>query len=241
MDNEVLNNQPFSTDNLGQDESSGTLVVVLRFLRRFMVLLIVTTLLGLGLGFGYAKTRDQTVYTQTKAVMFIAKIDNKAMATNIALTNKYIKSIPDMIVTPIFISKANEVYRLKGGSGYIYGGSINIKEDGGMVLSVSYSDGDPVAAEKKLDVFIEAVQLMFESGDYLTADEIKIEAIDNIPSLSSSNGFARLIFAGVLGGFVAGILIALLFYLLDNTVSNRPELERLTGATVVAYIDDINQ
>ena len=127
-DNEVLNNQPFSTENLGQDETSGSLVVVLRFLRRFLVLITITTLIGFGLGFGYAKTRDQTVYTQTKAVMFIAKIDNKAMATNIALTNKYIKSIPEMIVTPIFISKARDTYRAKYGynGGTIYGGSISI-------------------------------------------------------------------------------------------------------------------
>lgn len=241
MDNEVLQDQPFSTENLGQDETSGTLVVVLRFLRRFLILITITTLLGFGLGFGYAKTRDKTVYTQTKAVMFIAKIDNAKMATNIALTNKYIKSIPEMIVTPVFTSKATEMYKAKYGSGSISGGAINIEEDGGMVLSVSYSDGDPVSAERKLDVFIEAVQSLFESGDYLTADEISLEAIDNIPTTSSSNGFTRIIFAGVLGGFVAGILIALLFYLLDNTVNNRPELERLTGATVVAYIDDINQ
>ena len=247
MDNEHIA-QNSMNDILDQEESGGSFMTVLRFLRRFIVLITIMTIIGTGLGLVYAYKKDETVYTQTKAVIFIASIDNPVnktatMATNISLTKKYLSTVQEMVVQPIFTSKARDIYHNKYNSWtYFSSGNIKIKETNGMILSVSCTDGDATVAAQKLDVFIEAVQEVFASGDAkITADAVNIEAIDNVPTTTSSNGFTRFVLVGVLGGLVGGVLIALLFYLLDNTVASRSDLERLTGATVVAYIDDIAQ
>lgn len=238
MENEVLLNQaPVTFEE--KEDNSGSFTVVIQFLRRFIILIVACTLIGAGIGLALATVKDKTVYTQTKSVMFIAKIDNKTMATNISLTNKYLPTIREMIVTPIFISKANEVYKndYKSRSGSIGAGGVGIADGGGMILSISYSDYDPAVASDKLSAFIKAVGE--ELKGRLTADEVDVVSIDNVPSTSSSNGFAKFVLLGVLGGLVIGIAVAFLFYLFDNTVSSKAELERLTGATVVAYIDDV--
>ena len=239
MENEVLTNQSYENKIESQEDTATSFVIILQFLRRFIVLIVLATLFGLGVGIGYSYKNNYTEWTQTKSVMFIAKIEEKSMATKISLTNKLMSSIPDIVVTPVFISKANEKYK---GSGLISASSISIKQSDGMIFSISYLDYDESTAEKKLDAFIAAIQDVFESDEIrLTADEVKFEAIDNTPSTTSSNSSSRYILIGLLGGIVGGVLLALVLYLLDNTVNSKTELERLTGATVVAYIDDIAQ
>ena len=244
MENEILTNQSYNKVEL-QEDAASSFIVILQFLRRFIVLIVLATLFGLGVGVGYAYKNNQTIYTQTKSVLFIAKIDNLSMASNFALTNKYMSSVPDTVLTPVFISKANEIYRSKYGNDgqYIYAGAIGFEQSDGMIFSVSYTDGGEAVAERKLDAFIEAVQVVFEEGKAtaFTADEVSFEPIDNTPATISSNSSSRYILIGLLGGVVGGVLIALIIYLLDNTVNSKTELERLTGATVVAYIDDIAQ
>ena len=243
MGNEILTNQSINKIEL-QEDTATSFVVILQFLRRFIVLIVLVTFFGLGAGVGYSYKNNYTEYTQTKSVMFIAKIEDKSMATNISLTNKLMSSIPEMVVTPVFISKANDIYHSKNGDWgeYVSAGSISIKQSDGMIFSVSYLDYDETRAVKKLDAFIAAIQEVFESPAVsLPADEIKLEAIDNTPHTTSSNSSSRYILIGLLGGIVGGVLIALILYLLDNTVNSKTELERLTGATVVAYIDDVAQ
>lgn len=244
MENEILTNQSNNNKVELQEDAASSFIVILQFLRRFIVLIVLATLFGLGAGLGYSYKNNYTEWTQTKSVIFIAKIDNMSMATNISLTNKYMSSVPGMVLTPLFISKANDIYRSKYGNDgqYIYAYSIGFEQSDGMIFSVSYTDGDEIIAERKLDAFIEAVQVLFETGEVnITADEVSFEPIDNTPSTTSSNSSSRYILIGLLGGIVGGVLLALLLYLLDNTVNSKTELERLTGATVVAYIDDIAQ
>ena len=149
-------------------------------------------------------------------------------------------SIKDTLATPIFVSKANDVYKNEyaSHSGYVSAGNIGITDGGGMILSISYSDYDEIVARDKLDAYIKAIKEEINNVG-LPGDAKKVEAIDNVPTTYSSNGFAKFVLLGLLGGLVLGFAMAFLFYILDNTVSSKSELERLTGATVVAFIDDV--
>lgn len=240
----VTTDNAVGIENNADEISSFT--VFLGFLRRFVWLILLATVIGTGIGLGMAFVKDKKVYTQTKSVIFIAKIDNKAMATNISLTNKYIKSVQEIILTPLFITKANDIYKddFSGTVQYneyggIGAGAISVQEGGGMILTISYSDYSEKAAADKLDVFIAASREELQGK--LTADDIEFVSIDNLPKTTSSSEFSKFILLGALIGAVVGLFLGFIIYLFDNTVSSRSDLERLTGATVVAYLDDVNQ
>ena len=107
MDNEILTTQSPITTFEEKGEDVGSFAAFLSFLRRFIVLIVICTVLGTALGLGVAFVKDKKVYTQSKSVVIIASIDGKAMTTNISLTKKWMNSIPTLIKTPIFIDKAN--------------------------------------------------------------------------------------------------------------------------------------
>ncbi|MBQ6727788.1 MAG: hypothetical protein IJQ87_02505 [Clostridia bacterium] len=233
-----INNPAINTE---EKEENGSFTAVLRFLRRFIVLIVVLTVLGTAAGFGMGFMKSKTVYTQSKSVIFIARIEGKTMATNIQLTNKYVSTVKDEVKMPIFIQRANSIYESDYGGTYggISAGAISIKTGDGLVFTFSYSDLNPDDAADKLDAFIEAAKI--EIQGLLTADNAEFVPIQREPTTSSSNGFIKYVLLGVLGGLVASLSIAFLIYILDNTVSSKSDLEKLTGATVVAYIDDVVQ
>lgn len=239
MDNETLKKQSPITTFEEKVEDVGAFAAFISFLRRFIVLIVICTVLGTALGLGVAFVKDKKVYKQSKSVVVIASIDGKAMTTNISLTKKWMSSIPTIIKTPIFIDKANAEY---GGSGSdkISSLSIGVSANDNMIFTISYSDYDKDVAEKKLNAYIKAVEQEITNG-YITADNVAFTDIDNVPKTSESNGFVKYVLLGIIGGLVVGAAIAFLIYLFDSTVSSKSELERLTGVTVVAYIDDVAQ
>ena len=231
-----------------EKEEKGSFTVLLRFLRRFIVLIIAFTILGTIGGYFLARRQDQTVYTQTKSVVVVASIDDATKLTNISLTDRLKLSIAEAIKTaPTISNRASSIYYAnceeqgKTAKGGVYRGSVNVEVEEGMILSISYSAASSEEAADKLDAFIEAVQE--KSSELFTsyANEVNLYPLDNAPKTTSSNGFIKLVLLGVLGGLVAGLAIAFIIYILDNTISSKSDLERLTGSTVVAYIDDIAQ
>ena len=240
MENEMMLNQ-YPAIDMQENGSNGSFTLVLGFIRRFFLLILIFTLLGVGAGTGFAFKKDKTIYTQTKSVILLAKIDGSAQTTNLTLTKKYISTVKGIITTPKFINAANEIYE------GVSAGAITVEEGGGMILKISYSDTNAAEATKKLDAFIEAAHDVILNGGLsdnsglITADEVDFKPIDNVPVKTSSNGFVKYVLLGLIGGFAIGIALALLIYLLDNAVRSREDVERLTGSTVIAYLDDVGR
>ena len=155
MEDKTLNTVSV-TENLQNEKESNGLFVVLSVLKRFWVLILIFTIIGAGIGIGLALANDKTVYTQTKKVVCIAKIENKTMLTNISLTNRYIPTIKDQITTSLFIDKANEIY----GKDYdpISASAIGVTAGTNLILRISYSDVDPNVAEAKLNQQVELIK-----------------------------------------------------------------------------------
>lgn len=68
-----------------------------------------------------------------------------------------------------------------------------------------------------------------------------IELADKVGDVSFSSDMSPrniIIIAAVLG-FVVSLVAVYLLYLADNTVKSREQLEKLTGANVIAYLDDV--
>lgn len=246
MGNEVMTHH-YPAIEIQETQNMGSFSLFFGFIRRFFWLILIFTLLGLGIGTGLAYKKDQTVYTQTKSVILLARIEGSTQTTNLSLTKKYMPTVQGVITKQTFINVANEIYKGKGGSGYIYAGSIGVQAGNGMILNISYTDADPNVAAAKLDAFLVAAKDVIQNGGLsegealITADGVDFKPIDNVPITTSSNGFIKFILLGVLGGLVIGVALAFIIYLLDNAVRNREDLERLTGSTVIAYIDDVDK
>lgn len=239
MDNENLKQQSDAVTFEEKGEEPGSFVTFLQFLRRFIVFIVICTVLGTAVGLGLAFVKDKKVYTKTKSLVVIATINDLSAINNVTLTETWWGTIPNTIKSPKFISKANEVYKSKGGIGKI--SSVGVKAGNGLILTVSCSDYDEQVAAAKLEAFIEAASEEIQSKEehYITADYVEFKEIDNVPTTTVSSGFARYVLLGLIGGLVVGFVIAFLIYLFDSTVSSKSELERLTGAAVIAYIDDV--
>lgn len=240
MENEVMMSHYPAVD-IQDNESNGSFALFFGFIRRFFLLILLFTLLGLGAGTFMAYKKDQTVYTQTQSVILLARIEGITQSSNLSLTKKYIPTVKGIITTPKFINAANAKYRSAGGSGYIYAGAIGVQTGNGLILNISYTDDNPDIAAAKLKAFIEAAKDVIQSEDLITADGVDFKSIDNVPITTSSNEFVKFILLGVLGGIVIGFALAFIIYLLDNTVRSKDDLERLTGSTVIAYLDDVDK
>lgn len=242
MDNEKLIQQSPAVTFEEKGEDIGSFVAFMRFLRRFVVFIVILTVLGAAVGLGVALVKDKKVYTKTKSLVVIAKIDTATLSQNLTVTKRWWATIQNTIVQPMFIDKATEVYRNEyGGTDKISKRALNVKAGDGLILTVSYSDYDEKVAEDKLDAFIRAASEEIQSDEvhYVTADSVEFKPIDNVPKTSVSSGFVKYVLLGIVGGLILGLAIAFLIYLFDSTVSSKSELERLTGAAVVAYIDDV--
>ena len=237
MNNEVLQQPSVNFDE--KDVEISSLRLLLYFIRRFILLIVICTVIGTVLGVGYALVKDKKVYTQTKSLVVIARIDNASLSTNIALTKKWWATLPKTITSPVFISRAQDIYGDKNDK--ISAGSLKVNNNAGMILTISYSDYDADVAAKKLDAYIAAAseEIQAEGKNYVTADSVEFKSIDSVPRTTESTEFLRYVLIGFLGGAVVGLIIAFLSYILDSTVTSKSELERLTGVMVVAYIDDV--
>ncbi len=243
MDNEILNRQTSAVTFEEKNAEQSSFTVFLQFLRRFWILLVVATVIGTAAGLGLAFARDKKVYTQTKSLVVLLTINSATLSQNLTVTTAYLDTLSNTIQSPTFINKANIVYSADfgGASNGISASSVKVKASSGMIFTISYSDYDAKTAADKLEAFIKAVREEIQSADkhYVTADSVEFRAIDRVPVTTTSSGFAKYVLLGAVVGVVLGLAIAFLIYLFDNTVSSKSELERLTGAMVVAYIDDV--
>ena len=235
-------------------------------LKRFWVLILLMTLVGLGLGFGYAELKVKPVYTASKSVMFIVnatKIDSSSATSgngssnNATLAKRYLPDAAVYITSDLFVKKDNEFYSAAAKENpEIYGtdpgsisrGAISVSySDNSLIFSISYSDSTENAAKLKLDKVIEGSNFMIvNSGEedseikgLIMGEDMELKPTQTYATVSVRNGNSRMIVIGAILGLVVGLAIVLLIYLLDNTVKDMRELERLTGSNVIAYLENV--
>lgn len=236
-----VSNAVYVDNKTENEENRFDLFSVLVFLRRFWILIVLFTILGVVVGVGLGYWRNQTYYTQTKSVICIAKINDKNMLTNISLTNRLIPTIQDQVTTQLFIDEANRLYETTGREGTISANSIKFSVGKTLIFQVSYTDTDKETATIKLDTYLEALKEVYKNyGTQLTTgDEVNFKIIDNVPQTATRNRFITYVLIGVAGGVLLGIGIAFLIFIFDNRIRSKDELERITGASVVAFIDRV--
>ncbi len=250
------------TENAVVTEKSGVdFITVLNVLRRFWILLVVTTVLGLAAGAVYAKVKDKPVYTATKSVVFVINVTEIDVPTgtagssgtdNAALAKKYLPDIAVYLTSDLFVKRADAAYKGTYGenAGDISAKKVSVSySTNSLIFSISYSDAEGNLAKNKLDAVItssnETIQGADEEGSaiqgLIMGEDVELKSAQNYATVSVSTKTARIIVIATVLGLFIGAVIAAIIYLTDNTVKNRYELENLTGSSVIAYIEDVKQ
>ena len=64
---------------------------------------------------------------------------------------------------------------------------------------------------------------------------VSVDGVNVAPDMSSTN----IIIISTVLGFMVSLIVVYLKYLADNTVKGKDQLEKLTGANVIAYLEDV--
>ncbi len=107
------------------------------------------------------------------------------------------------------------------------------------IYTISVSDAEPAEAVKKVRILALAgsrVARDFFVG-YTTHLNELIKDSDGV-SVSSDVSLKKNVLVALVIGFVLSVALVYLRYFLDNTASDKDEIERITGTNVIAFIED---
>ena len=223
-------------ENNRNDSSELKIIPLLYLLYRKLAVIILVTLLFTCAGLGYSLIRNKTTYTASKPVMFVTNIttNNMSAYNDVAISKVYLPDVAEMIKTPTFIEQANKIYE---SDTKILAERVSIKySEDSLIFTLSYTDTTSVGAEAKLEAIIASAKLNLDQ--YIQASEVNLKPVQNRADRKTNNRHVEFAIYGFMIGLVvscAGVLVA---YALDNTVKDKREIEEITGANLIAYIDN---
>ena len=107
------------------------------------------------------------------------------------------------------------------------------------IYTISVREGQPSVAVEKARILALAgnrVARLFFDGYTTHLNELVKDS--NGVSVSSDVSLKKNVLVALVIGFVLSVALVYLKYFLDNTASDKDEVERITGTTVIAYIED---
>ena len=139
-----------------------------------------------------------------------------------------------IVTSPDVINKANQAYN--NYSDPISAGSVKINYgDNSLIFEMSYSDQSEKVASDKLDYLFEIAKKELPKG--MKASDVSLIPTSKDYNLTVESAFVdNVLLGGAIGLFIS-VVVALVIYVLDNTVKDKYEMEELTGINVIAYID----
>ena len=237
-------NLPSADIRAAEKERAGNNRMLKMFARKWGYIVLGAVILALMAALYAAFVRD-TVYTAETEVLFAVLelrendgVTETSPTTNKSLSDKYMPTVEDHIVSPKYVNEADKIYKDGGGTeGSVSSRAIALNyDDDTLVFTISYSDVSASAAEEKLAAVIESANLLLP--DYIDATEVELISVQNRADVSEDNGLVKFTVIGFIGGAVLAAIILLAVYLTDNSVKSKDELEEITGAYLVARLTD---
>ena len=215
----------------------STVWLFFQYLLRKWVIVFLLIVIGAGASFGVTKWKAKPEFIATQALIFKTTIlsssqsDLKLKETTLAKI--YLPTAAKTIKSPNCISFANELFTDEGD---INASSISINYgEESLIFSISCISDSRESAEKKLVAVISA------SKEFLS-HEIEANNVELIPVqkgisvVQSSSAIRRNTIFGAVGGLVFACLMLAIIFLLDNTIKDAEELEKLTGTNFLAHV-----
>lgn len=108
-----------------------------------------------------------------------------------------------------------------------------------FVFKLSVQDGNAAVAKTKLRILALAVKIeIYDTfGGVTTTIEEMVNKVDEI-GVSTNLSKKKIVLVSFLLGIIAALVVVYLIEVFDKTVKDKEVLEKLTGANVIAYIND---
>ncbi len=219
---------------------------LLNIILKNLVWIVIATIIGLLAGLGVAAFHAKPSYTATKRVMLVTKYsdstDDKGNEINSAgndffLAKIYLPNAIDKIKSPLFVADANDIYQ---GETKIVSSAISAKYgEESLIFSLSYTDADRETAIEKLNALIGSAKLNFPKPEISVAKDSTLREVENRTSVTKNSNFAKYILIGAAAGLVLSALYVVVKEMTDNTIKDKDVVEEITGASLLACIDDI--
>ena len=222
-----------------QNAGKNTLLEIIRILYRRLYIIILCTMLGIAGGIGLIVLKDKPVYTAKQTVMFVANLtENTSTYNDVTLSKLYLQDVATLIVTPTFINSANEIYAENGGVDKISASSVKTSYDSqakSLIFTISYTDLNQRNAENKLKAVIESANKNLNGK--IMAQEPRLTVLQSQASMSVQTQKAMYLVLCAFLGLVLGVAIVFIIHFSDNTLKDKDDLENITGANFLSYIE----
>ncbi len=215
--------------------------------RKIWIIILATVLCALiALGFNVAFVKP--VYTASETVLLVTNVSNSTGTydpkTDASLAQLYLPETAQLIKSSYYIDRANEIYAAAhpnapekavkaSGVNVSYGEDI-------MIFTISYSDTSAKGALEKLKAVVASAQENLckdEVGVHASEVALKTTQHPDTQNVSVSNRRMLFLVIGALLGALGSVAVILFVNAIDNTVKTKEDVEELTGASVVAFID----
>ena len=221
-------------------------VSFLRVLYKNLILIVLITVFFSGCGILYSMLKVKPVYTASRSVILRTSVetnnrDDVSAMYNADLAKIYLPDVEKALKGYNTTTRATEIYQNETSSskGSLSAGAVSVKYGvDSLIFKISYSDKDFETAERKLDALIKAADERL--GDVIRAEKVGLIPIQEYADESSSSSARKFIILGVLVGLIISFGIVLVKYALDNTIKSKNEYEYLTGVSVIAVIDKVD-
>ena len=192
-------------------------------------------------GITYSVYKVKPVYTASRSVIFrtaFREEDATTAAGSVSLAKMYLPDVEKAIKAPNIIRDANKEYGDKEDPITAGAVSVNYGSDS-LIFKVSYSGDDAKIAEAKLSVLIDTAADRIKT--LIQADDVTLINVQQDADISVSSDFNKYVILGVAIGIMISVGIVVIKYLMDNTVKSKSEYEYLTGVSVLAVIDKVDE
>lgn len=224
-----------------KQEQQYSFLNILKIIYRRIFVLIIAVVLGVLAGVGLILAKDKPVYTARQTVMFVANFTtNSSVAQDIEVAQTYLMPATTHIKTPTFVNAANAIYDKADEYGIISEKSIGISyasETKSLIFTMSYRDATMEGAKSKLNAIIESANDNLGGLIEIMASEPKLLPVQNDSNIAVSNSRVKFMALGVGLGLVLGLVIIFALHFMDTSIKDKDELEKITGANFLTYIE----
>lgn len=237
-------------ENEKSTNSSSKFSIFKTLYLRWKVILVVA-LIGLIATIPFAILRNNVSYRASKSVMLVTKMVYSDIDLDNAVTGDIIDDVFEQIKSNKYVAMVNET--IKDGP-RISRGAISTSKNSSntFIFTITYTASTPEVAKAGLEKIISFSNMkVFEKSvagqlpihenffEYHTAaDTITIKAVQYDASVKENSTLFRNIVVSVVLSLVLAVIVGLITGLLDNTLIDKEELEEITGANLLAFIDD---
>ncbi len=214
-------------------------------------IILVVALIGIALGVPLSIVRNNVTYKASKSVMLITKMVYSDIDLDNAITGDIINDVFEQMKSDKYVSLVNK--NISDGP-KISKNAISISRSNSdtFIFTITYTAKTPDEAKLGLEKIIAfsnmkvlekevpyGETIMENFFEYHTAaDTITIKAVQYDASVKTSSTVARNIVVSVVVSLALSVGIAVIVGLMDNTISDKGELEEITGANLLSFIED---